>query len=160
MFAKILLIVALSNTVLGDKISKYDQAIKNSVDYIEQIRKEYPIPGVVAGVRINGNLVWAQAFGEIDIENNVKTTKDSVWRLASISKAVTTALVGRLIDEGRLNLNHSIYDYLSREVFPIKKWKNKTVDITLGFIDLVKLNLKINQVNYDRSGDVAYGRTL
>ena len=40
MFSKILLIVALSNAVLGDKISKYDQAITNSVDYNEQILKE------------------------------------------------------------------------------------------------------------------------
>ena len=50
MFAKILLIVAFSNSALGEKTTKYDQAIKNSIDYIEQMREELQFPGLVAGI--------------------------------------------------------------------------------------------------------------
>ena len=132
MFAKLFIIATLFNCLISERNSQYDQAIRKSVDYIEQIRKDYSVPGIVGGVSINGSIVWAQGFGQIDIENNVKTTKDSVWRLASISKSLTSALVGRLIDEKLLDLNHSIYDYISRDVFPIKKWNNKAVDITFG----------------------------
>ena len=109
----------------------YYDAIKKSERYIEQIRKNYTIPGMVAGVSVDYTTAWAQGFGEIDLENNVKTDTDSVFRLGSISKTLTTVLVAKLIDEGKLRLNDSVYHYLTRDVFPIKKWNNKTVDITL-----------------------------
>lgn len=67
----------------------------------------------------------------IDIENNVRTTNKTVWRLGSTSKALTSGLVAKLIDDGLLDLDRSIHDYLSQELFPRKKWGKRVVDITL-----------------------------
>ena len=110
----------------------YSEAIKKSVVFFENTLKNHLIPGIVAGVSINGSQVWAQPFGLTDIENNVKTRVDSVWRLASISKSLTSALIGKLIDEGRVGLDKSIDEYLSPNVFPVKKWNGKNVTITVG----------------------------
>jgi serine beta-lactamase-like protein LACTB len=51
--------------------------------------------------------------------------------MASISKALTSSLVGKLIEEGKLEWDTPIYEYLPRSVFPIKKWQGKEVNITL-----------------------------
>ena len=112
--------------------SNFEIAINKSNAYLENIRKENLIPGIVAGVNINGTTVWSHAFGLTDVENDVKTRVDSVWRMASISKSLTSALIGRLIDQGRLDLNESIHKYLKPSVFPIKQWNKKNVSITLG----------------------------
>ncbi len=64
--------------------------IKKTIDDIEKARIAEMIPGVVAGISIKGKDVMTEAFGQTDIENDVKTHKDSVWRLASISKSLTT----------------------------------------------------------------------
>jgi serine beta-lactamase-like protein LACTB, mitochondrial len=106
-------------------------AITKSQEDVERWRVEIGIPGVVAGISIKGKEVWTEAFGYSDIENNVKAHRDSVWRMASISKSLTTALVGKLIDEGKLDLDKSIHEYLSPNIFPIKQWNGKNVTITL-----------------------------
>jgi CubicO group peptidase (beta-lactamase class C family) len=61
-------------------------------------------PGVVARISIKGKGVWTQAFGETDIKNNAKTRIDYVQRIASISKSLTTALIGGLIEKGLIDL--------------------------------------------------------
>jgi serine beta-lactamase-like protein LACTB, mitochondrial len=66
-----------------------------------------------------------------DIENNVHAHKDSVWRTGSIAKPLTSALVGKLVDEGKLDFEKSIHQYLPTTLFPQKTWNNKNVDITL-----------------------------
>jgi CubicO group peptidase (beta-lactamase class C family) len=72
-----------------------------------------------------------EAFGQSDVENNVHTHVDSVWRMGSISKSITSTLVGKLIDQGKLDLDKPIHEYLSEDIFPRKKWKSSPVNITL-----------------------------
>ena len=112
----------------------FEKEINKSVKYFEKFLNDSKIPGAVVGVSINGTQVWAHSFGLTDIENDVTTRVDSVWRLGSISKSLTSALIGKFIDEGRLDLEKSIHEYLSPSVFPVKTWKGKNVTITVGQI--------------------------
>ena len=81
------------------------ETIQKAYSDIEKIRVAYKIPGVVTGISIKGKTIWTEGFGLIDIENNVVTHRDSVWRMASISKSLTSALIGKLIESGKINLN-------------------------------------------------------
>jgi serine beta-lactamase-like protein LACTB len=112
-----------------------DEDIKNSIkkinEDVEKARIAQMIPGLVAGISIKGKTVWTEAFGQTDIENNVKTRTDSVWRMASISKSLTSALVGELIEKGLIDLQKSIHHYLSAQIFPVKQWNGKNVTITV-----------------------------
>src|SRR5882724_6828452 len=85
------------NNVFDNKSENLDKAINNTVNYLEKVRIDTKIPGIVAGISLNGKQVWAQGFGKTDIENNVTTRVDSVWRMASISKSLTSALMATLI---------------------------------------------------------------
>jgi CubicO group peptidase (beta-lactamase class C family) len=106
-------------------------AIKKTIDHIEKVRIAEMIPGVVAGISIKGKDVMTEAFGQTDIENDVKTHKDSVWRIGSISKSITSLMIGRLIEKSLIDLEKSIHHYLSPKIFPIKRWNNKNVTITV-----------------------------
>ncbi|CAG2102332.1 unnamed protein product [Medioppia subpectinata] len=89
------------------------------------------IPGTVIGFSINGTNVWTEGFGYTDVENDVITHKDSVWRLASISKTLTSALIGRLMDKKLIDLNHDIHKYLSPDFYPYKTFNGSVVNITV-----------------------------
>jgi serine beta-lactamase-like protein LACTB len=103
------------------------------------------IPGLVAGISIKGKTVWTEAFGHTDIENDVKTRTDSVWRMASISKALTSALIGKLIEKGLIDLEKSIHNYLSPNIFPIKQWKGKNVTITVNQVMSHTAGLRVSK---------------
>ncbi|XP_054157062.1 serine beta-lactamase-like protein LACTB, mitochondrial isoform X2 [Oppia nitens] len=90
------------------------------------------IPGVAVGVSRYGRHIVDVPLGWADIENDVPVRRYSMWRMASISKSLTSALVGKLMENGRLSLNESIYKYLKPGIFPVKQWKGKDVDITVG----------------------------
>ena len=70
------------------------------------------VGGIVAGVMIDGDLVWAQAFGWADRDARTPMSTASISRTGSISKSVTAVLMMRLLDEGVIGLDEPVEQYL------------------------------------------------
>ena len=70
------------------------------------------VGGIVAGVMIDGDLVWAQAFGWADRDARTPMSTASISRTGSISKSVTAVLMMRLLDEGVIGLDEPVERYL------------------------------------------------
>jgi CubicO group peptidase (beta-lactamase class C family) len=77
-------------------------------------------PGLSVAVGLHGRIVWADGFGYADLENRVPVWPHTKFRIASISKAVTAAGLGKLLEEGRLELDAPIQRYVPS--FPEKRW--------------------------------------
>jgi CubicO group peptidase (beta-lactamase class C family) len=73
-------------------------------------------PGIAVSVVRHEQLVWSSAAGWADIEREVRTTPDTLFMLASISKTVTCAGIMALVEDGRLDLHADINEYLPFEV--------------------------------------------
>lgn len=58
---------------------------------------------------VDGRLVHEAGYGLADVENARPCRPDTVMRIASISKAVTATIAARLVDEGKLDLDASVY---------------------------------------------------
>jgi CubicO group peptidase (beta-lactamase class C family) len=125
------------------------RAIKKSEEDIKKFKMDEMVPGIVVGISIKGKNVWTKAFGHTDIENKVKTHKDSVWRMASISKSLTTVMIGKLMERGLIDLENSIHDYLSTEIFPIKQWNKKNVTITVKQVMSHTAGLRVTDIFKD-----------
>ena len=70
------------------------------------------VGGIVAGVMVDGDLVWAQAFGWADRDARAPMSTASISRTGSISKSVTAVLMMRLLDEGVIGLDEPVERYL------------------------------------------------
>ncbi len=68
-------------------------------------------PGAV-GLVARGDDVEVAAVGTLDVEGSAPMTRDSIVRLASITKPITAAAVMMLVDEGRLRLDDPIARWL------------------------------------------------
>lgn len=99
--------------------------------YSEQFRFKKNIPGLVIGVSVGGREVWTEGFGYSNIELSAKVHSDSVMRIASISKSITSILVAKLVEEGKLDWDKTVSQYLTEEQFPTKYWEGVKVEITL-----------------------------
>ena len=56
----------------------------------------------------NGEIIYTKSIGFADIENNLKATENSKYRIGSITKSFTTVLVLKVIEQNNLDLNQSI----------------------------------------------------
>ena len=70
------------------------------------------IPSVAIAVARNGRIVWEQGFGFADLENRTRATPHTVYRICSISKAFTGTAIMLLAEEGKVNLDRPVNDYL------------------------------------------------
>ena len=81
---------------------------------------EQNLPGPSVAVGVDGDVVWAEGFGWGDLENRVPIAPDLKFRIGTASTALTSAAVGLLLEEGRLQLDEVIQTYVPE--FPQKQW--------------------------------------
>lgn len=79
---------------------------------IDRVLERYVEEGLIAGavglVMRDGQVVYEKAAGWADIEAGRPMTTDAIFRIASQSKAITSALVMMLVEEGKINLSDPI----------------------------------------------------
>jgi methyl acetate hydrolase len=70
------------------------------------------LPGVVAAVTNKDQILYLNAFGKQDVGQNIAMTKDTVFRIASMTKPVTSVAVMMLCEQGKLRLDDPAGNYL------------------------------------------------
>jgi methyl acetate hydrolase len=70
------------------------------------------VPGVVVLVTGPDRVLYHDAFGKMSLGQGTDMQKDSIFNIASMTKAVTSAGVMMLIDEGKLSLDDEVSKYL------------------------------------------------
>lgn len=106
-----------------------EAAIDKSKELITLYKEETGAPGIVVGVSIDGKTVWEEGTGYSDLENRVPCSPDTVMRIASISKSITMTAVAKIWEEGKLDLDKPVQDYVRN--FPEKIHDGEKVTITM-----------------------------
>ncbi|XP_075998002.1 serine beta-lactamase-like protein LACTB, mitochondrial isoform X2 [Genypterus blacodes] len=112
----------------AERTRRFDAAIEVSRDLVERIKAEVAAPGVVVGVSVDGTQVWCEGIGYSDLENRVPCGPETVMRIASISKPLTSTAAARLCEEGKLDLDVPVQEYVPE--FPQKQFDGENVTIT------------------------------
>ena len=78
----------------------------------EEFALDSHIPGMVFGVVVDGKLVHVGALGVQDLDSRRPVTSDTLFRIASMTKAFTALTLLELRDEGRVRLDAPAADYV------------------------------------------------
>lgn len=78
----------------------------------QKLLRKYNIPGASLAIMKEGRLVMARGFGYADKARKVRAKPDTVFRIASVSKAITAVAVLRLVQEGKLDLDAPAFSIL------------------------------------------------
>jgi CubicO group peptidase (beta-lactamase class C family) len=70
------------------------------------------LPGFVTVVARNGKVVHFEAFGKRDVERDQPMTKDTIFRMYSMTKPITGSAIMILVDEGKLKVSDPLSKYL------------------------------------------------
>ena len=88
---------------LGKKANSLDQSrIAELGRFVEQGQKVLGVPGVGLGVVQDGKVVFAGGFGVKELGGTEKPDGDTLFMIASNTKAMTTLLLAKLVDEHRI----------------------------------------------------------
>jgi len=77
-------------------------------------------PGISVSVSINGKTIWSEGMGYANKELLAPAKPETKYRIGGTSRMFTSFLIAKLQQEGKLNVNHSFYEYIPD--FPKKQW--------------------------------------
>ncbi|MBI3697492.1 MAG: beta-lactamase family protein [Acidobacteria bacterium] len=73
---------------------------------------ERQVPSIAVAVAREGKIIWEEGFGWADRENRVASNEHTLYSLASISKPITATGLMILKEQGKIDLDRPINDYL------------------------------------------------
>ena len=97
-------LLAVANAIAQDKAQKIDALLKAYSDYGQ-------LNGAVL-VAEGGKVIYKKGFGMANMEWDIPVSTDTKFRIGSVTKQFTAAVILQLVDEGKLKLDGKITDYL------------------------------------------------
>ncbi|MCF8304370.1 MAG: serine hydrolase [Bacteroidales bacterium] len=86
--------------------------VKQLKAYFEQVITEWKVPGMAVAIVKDDSVILANGYGYKNIETKEPVDENTVFPIASITKSFTSAAIATLVDEGKLNWNDKVRDYL------------------------------------------------
>ena len=122
-------------------------------NYFKALEKNNKFMGSVA-VSKNGKLIYSKSIGYADLENKIKATEKTKYRIGSITKSFTAILILKAIENKKLDINETIDKW-----FPtITNSKKITIKQLLTHrsgihnftnnVDYLQWNTQDNEINY------------
>jgi CubicO group peptidase (beta-lactamase class C family) len=81
-------------------------------DYIKNEIASGKIPGAILLIQQHGKPVYFESFGVRDTATKLPMTPDTIFRLYSMSKPVTSVAIMMLVEEGKLRLDDPVAKYI------------------------------------------------
>jgi N-acyl-D-amino-acid deacylase len=80
---------------------------------VRDLMRKYAMPGGAVALVRDGKLFYARGFGYADVENRTPVQPDALFRIASVSKSLTSAAVMTLVEGGKLRLDDRVAPYIA-----------------------------------------------
>ncbi|TMO71627.1 serine hydrolase [Pseudoalteromonas sp. S3785] len=81
-------------------------------EVINSSMARFDVPGMAVAVVQDNKVVFAKGFGTSNLNTHAKVNKDTLFGIASNTKAFTSAALAKLIDEGKLSWDDRVIDHL------------------------------------------------
>ena len=80
--------------------------------YVEKAMSVFDVPGIAVGIIKDGQIAHLKGYGVRDIATHAPVTADTLYAIASNSKAFTATALAILVDEGILDWDDKVIDYI------------------------------------------------
>ncbi len=139
------------------------------------------LPGAVTLVARHGQVVWNRAQGLMDVERDKPTRLDTLFRIYSMTKPVTSIAMMQLYEQGRFLLNDPVHKYIPQwrdlAVYESGNWpefKTRPVTrpmtvrdllthmsgLTYGFLERTEVDAAYRQLKLDGSGSLTLDKLI
>lgn len=119
-------------TRAADPVAAAADALAGFPEWVDKVRADWKVPGCAVGIVYQDKVIFAQGFGQRDVEQNLPVTTKTLFAIGSSSKAFTTFTLGLLADEGKLD-----WDKPVRDLMPDFKLEDDFASAHMTPVDLV-----------------------
>ena len=138
--------------VTSSIFSQTKEQINHLDSYFQKSLDEWQIPGMAIAIINADSIVFSKGYGYANINKKTKVDANTLFAVASNSKAFTASSIAKLVEEGKLNWDDKVIDYL-----PYFKMYNDYVTNNFTISDLLSHRSGLETF----SGDLLwYGTTL
>ncbi|MEE9128918.1 MAG: serine hydrolase domain-containing protein [Phycisphaerales bacterium] len=89
-----------------------DGPIERGRKLVHILQDTLRLPGLSVTVMVDGQPVWSEVLGHASLETQTPTTERTKFRIGSVSKLITVAALGRLVEKGRFDLDAPVQRYV------------------------------------------------
>jgi len=90
--------------------SEIEQSEREVMAFVaEDFRRKFDAPGLSVAIAQDGRLVYEQAFGVTGHDSREQLTTSNLFRIASVSKPITSAAIFSLVEEGHLKTGDTVF---------------------------------------------------
>ena len=94
-------------------ISVQAQLSSTTIDsLVNATMKTFEVPGIAVAIVKDGKVVHSKGYGVRSLANNLPVDENTLFGIASNSKAFTTAALGMLVDAGKIKWDDRVTDYI------------------------------------------------
>jgi len=88
------------------------RTIRQLDEYYRRVLADWDLPGMAIGIVYDGQLVFSRGYGVKEIEKTATPDANTLFAIASNTKAITATIIGMLVDEGLLGWDDKVNDHL------------------------------------------------
>lgn len=89
--------------------------------YVPTVLKQSGVPGAVVVIVRDGRVLLQKGYGMADVQRGIGVgPENTIFRVGSISKLFTWTAVMQLVEDGRIDLDADINDYLDFQIPPFR----------------------------------------
>jgi len=81
-------------------------------EFVAQVMKDWKVPGVAVAIVRDGKVILIKGYGERDRQKHLLVTPQTLFAIGSITNSFTVSAMGMLVDEGKLDWDKPVREYL------------------------------------------------
>lgn len=97
--------VSSSTSEMADRLHSF-------AEFVERVRQDWQVQGLAIAIVKDGAVIYSQGFGKRDVAADLAVTPQTLFPIASCTKAFTTASMAILADDGKLDWDVPVRNYL------------------------------------------------
>lgn len=131
-FMKFLKLSFVLSFVVTSLFAQTKEQINHLDSYFQKSLEEWQIPGMAIAIVNADSILFSKGYGFSNLEKKTKADGNTLFAVASNSKAFTASSIAKLVEDGKLNWDDKVVDYL-----PYFKMYNDNVTNNFTIADLL-----------------------
>lgn len=96
----------------AEQAAQQDSILAEIRAFADTVGQSWKVPGVAVAIVKDGEVILSEGFGYRNLTDSLPVTENTLFAIGSTTKAFTTMAMGMLVDDGLLEWDKPVRDYL------------------------------------------------